>query len=569
MVVPTTEITVSCARASRHLLEVEVRTPGLLAGAHDFAMPVWTPGSYLVREYSRHVEDVTAQDETGRELPWTKVTKNRWRIELDRDATVVLRYRVYCRDLTVRTNHVDEDRSYWNGAATYIVARDRFDAPIAIYVHPLEGQLVHTSLPHDPDRERAWLARTIDDACDAPFVCSNAPVQRFEALGIEHVCVLDGTPTDESSTKALLDELEKCVQAAAKVFDGKLPYERYHFFVFADRGGSGGLEHADSCVIHLPRSWFRDDKKRLDRIGLFAHEHFHAWNVKRIRPVGLATFDYENENYTPDLWLSEGFTSYYQELVPMLAGLYTREETLNRIAKNLVAVEGIPGRHYLSVAESSFDAWIKLYRQDENTKNQCVSYYDKGACVAFALDVLIQSASGGKRSLDDVMRGLWTDFQERGAGQSRALVLSLVNEHAGRDLTEEFELLIDGRQDAPIDAWIEPFGLTIERPHGDSLATLDIKTKVVDGCLEVASVDRDGVGAALGLSPGDELIAIDGERVRASEWDSSIEGQWRPQQHVELLVARRGILTTLRGALGAKHKGDAKMLERDAVLRWR
>lgn len=570
MVVAPTEITVSCELAARHLMDIEVRTFGMLRGRHEFAMPVWTPGSYLVREYARHVESVEASDGQGAVLPCEKVAKNRWRVDLATDATIVLRYRVYCRDLTVRTNHVDEDRAYWNGAATYIVARDRFDAPLSILVHPRAGERVHTSLPPDPNRAGAHLALSIDEACDAPFVCSEAAVETFEALGVEHVCVLDGIQAGVSGTRALVAELKACVEAAARIFDGALPYERYYFFVFADLAGSGGLEHSDSCVIHLPRSWFRSAKKRLDRIGLFAHEHFHAWNVKRIRPDGLAVFDYESENYTRDLWLSEGFTSYYQEIVPMLAGLYTRQEALDRIAKNVVSVESIPGRHYHSVSEASFDAWIKLYRQDENTKNQSISYYDKGAVVAFALDVLIQASSDGEKSLDDVMRGLWKDFVERGPGQSRQLVLNLINEAAGRDLGAEFDVLVEGRQDAPLDSWLEALGLRIERPDGERLASLEVQTRTVDSCIEVVSVDRYGAGAALGLSPGDELLAIDQERVRGPEWEATIEAQWRPQQEVELLIARRGVLKTLRGVLGSKSKGEARMQELShAPLRWR
>ncbi len=563
MVVPPTRIAVSFPEPQSHLLQLVVTTPDLDPGEHEFLMPVWTPGSYLIREYARLVESVEAFDGTGQRLAVEKCAKNRWRVALAAPGDVRFCYRVYARDLTVRTNHLDEERAYWNGAATYIVGADRVDAPFAITVDAPEGWKVHTGLAFSTEHD-AWLAATFDEAVDAPFVVSDAPVGHFHVAGVPHEMVFDGVAP--SQREPLQREVARLVQAAAALFGGKLPYDRYVFLVFADGSGSGGLEHANSTVIHIRRASLRkaDERKRV--LSLFSHEHFHVWNVKRVRPVGIATLDYERENYTRDLWLSEGFTSYYQELLSYRAGVYSRGELLDRLIKNWHEVTGVPGRAMHSVSDSSFDAWIKLYRPDETSRSTTVSYYSKGALVAWCLDLRIRAASHGQASLDDVMRGLYADFEEHGPGQSRELVLALINEAATCALDEEFRILVDGVEDPPLADWLAPFGLTIAPSAGRSIATLNVRTRVVEGRLCIASVDRGGAGDAIGLCPDDELVSIDRERVAPNEFAATLSEQYAPDQEVELHVFRRGRLTGLQGQLGSKQEGTPHLVEATAGL---
>ncbi len=564
MVVPSTRVHVAFPQPQTHLLHVEVVTPGLTEGTHDFFMPVWTPGSYLVREYSRHVESVEARDGRGAELVCDKVSKNRWRVELREDGDVHLRYRVYARDLTVRTNFIDEKRAYWNGAATYVVAKERHDAPLEMTVTAPKGWSVHTGLPFE---DGAFRARTLDHAVDCPVVASAAPVTSFDVDGIRHDCVLEGVAPSERA--ALTDDIERIVRAAMSIFGGQLPYETYTFLVFADSTGSGGLEHENSCVIHVPRASLRKPAARKRVLSLFAHEHFHAWNVKRIRPVGLRTFDYEAENYTPDLWLAEGFTSYYQEIVSQAAGVWTRAEFLDRLAKLWEQVVATPGRAIQSVSQSSFDAWIKLYRPDENTRNTTVSYYTKGAIVAWCLDLLILARSDGRNSLDTVMQALFADFVTSGPGQSRELIERAVADAAGCALDAEIAVLVDGVEDPPIQEWLADFGLELKSPSGSERATLAIKTRTEDGRLLVDSVPRGSAGWAIGLSPGDEVVAIDGERVLPAEWQPMLEEQLQPGQEITLQLFRRGLLTTVSGRLGAAPEGSWKLIEGSGRLPFR
>jgi predicted metalloprotease with PDZ domain len=565
MVVPHSSYRISLAERDRHWISVEVRVSGLTAGAHEAFMPVWTPGSYLVREYARHIDAVAAEDGDGSSLDVVKVAKNRWRVELPNGGELVLRYRVYSRDLTVRTNHVDERRAYWNGASTYLIVDERRDAPFDIHVDAPQGWRAVCGLEQEGEH---WTAYSLDELVDTPFWVGDAPITEFMAAGKPHYVVHDDVEVSEH--ERLTEDLRKICETAAELFGGKLPYERYIFFLFGDEGGSGGLEHASSTVIHVPRRFYRVEPERTRLISLLAHEHFHVWNVKRIRPSGIAEFDYENENYTSGLWLSEGFTSFYQEIVPYRAGLYSRETFLQRIAENTQSVFEVPGRAVQSIAEASFDAWVKLYRSDENTRNTTVSYYSKGALAAFCLDALIVQHSGGEHSLDDVMRGLFADFEERGPGQDRELVLKLCSEAAGRDLSPEFAMLVDGREDPPLTEWLAPVGLRFEPPSGKLVADLGIQTAVKEGRLFVTHVAREGTGESLGLSPDDEIVALNGQRVLPKDWDKWLSSWIQPETEIELTLFRRGLQQALRGRIGGRREGKAQLVElEDSALRYR
>lgn len=510
----------------------------------------------MVREYSRHVEGLEARDGEGRRLKVCKTRKNRWSVNLPEDGTVTLDYRVYAHDLTVRTNYVDEKRAYWNGAATYIVHEDCTAAGYRVEVDRPDGWEVFTGLARDGDE---WIAQDLDELMDCPFVMGDIPSTSFEVHGVPHVVMQDGVDADERLR--LNSDLKKIVTAAAGIFADRLPYETYLFQIFADEAASGGLEHANSTVIHMRRSAFRRPKERMRLLDLLAHEHFHSWNVKRIRPKDLASFDYENENYTRDLWLAEGFTTYYQEVIPYLAGLFGREFFLDRLAQNIAQIQSVPGRHRMSLSESSYDAWIKLYRPDENTRNTTVSYYGKGAVLALCMDLSIQAGSEGQRSLDDVMRGLYADYLEHGPGQSRDLVLQLINESAGTDLGARFEPLVDGREDPDLDEYLAPFGLSYEGPSGPQECTLDVRLQDNGGRVVVASVDRGGAGDLMGISAADEVVAMDGERITMESLESRLAEECMPGQQVELLVFRRGCETRIEGRLGASPSGKAYIRE--------
>jgi len=561
-VLEPSRITIRIPRPERHFVDCEVSCPGLLSGPHDFFLPVWTPGSYLIREYSKHVQGIEAVDGKGASLPVRKTAKNRWRVELPGDGECRLRYRVYARDLTVRTNHVDAERAFLTGAALYLCEESRRDGPFELRVEAPEGWGTHCPLPLHEGR---FSAADYDELVDCPVLCGDFETTGFEVHGVEHLCVHDGTP--RSDRESLTRDLERIVRANAAVFGNDLPYERYVFLLLFDEKGSGGLEHGSSCVIHVPRSQLRTAGGRRRLLALLAHEHFHAWNVKRIRPEGLERFDYERENYCRGLWLAEGFTSYYQELIPYRAGLFSRNEMLRRIAKNAGEVLETPGRRVQSLSESSFDAWIKLYRPDEDSRNATVSYYAKGALAAFCLDVLIQTSSGGRRSLDDVMRALWEDARNRGPGQELDLVRRAASAAAGRDLGREFSLLFESTEDPPLEEWLGPIGLRLLPPDGTEEPYLGIRTAIRDRRLFVEAVERDGPGEAMGLDPGDEIVALNGERVLPEDFGQVLEKEHRSGDEIRIQLFRRGLLSECGGRLGARRRGGWRLIEETEVFR--
>ncbi len=394
-----------------HYVEVEARIPTDGRAEIELAMAVWTPGSYLVREYARNVEGVSAATETGEPLAVGKSAKNRWRIETRQAPRVVVRYRVYSREMSVRTNFVDSGFALIVGAATFLTPVDdlggdlgknrprphevRLELPAAwkVSASPL------TPLPGGG--EHAYRAENFDTLIDSPIYAGNAATYPFEIAGKPHLLVNEGEGGVWDGPRSAADA-RKIVRTQID-FWGGAPYDRYVIFNLLTENG-GGLEHKSACTLMSSRWRTRTHEGYLEWLGLVSHEFFHAWNGKRLRPVELGPFDYEREVYTPSLWAVEGITSYYGDLLVHRAGFSTAKEYLKGLSKAIETLQTTPGREVQSMDESSFDAWIKLYRRDENAGNSTISYYTKGEVVAFLLDARIRHATGGRKSLDDAMR---------------------------------------------------------------------------------------------------------------------------------------------------------------------
>ncbi len=376
-------------RPESHGIEVEASFPTDGQAEIELMMAVWTPGSYLVREFARHVEEIAAAGEDGAALPIAKTAKNRWRVPSRGARRVTVRYRLYAHELSVRTNFVDSSFALINGAATFLnLAGGRhrpFEVRLAL---PARWRTAVAALPAADGDGPAFRADDFDQLVDSPIYAGNAAVHRFEVGGRPHSLVNEGeeegSPWDGGRSAA---EAERVVRQQL-AFWGCLPYPRYVFFNLIAEG-SGGLEHCDSSVLMTSRWRARNRDGWLDWLGLLSHELFHAWNAKRLRPAELDAFDYEREVYTPTLWQVEGVTSYYDDLLVHRAGLSTRGEYLRQLGKQIEALETAPGRHVQSLADASFDTWIKFYRRDENFLNSGISYYTKGAAVSFLLDASI------------------------------------------------------------------------------------------------------------------------------------------------------------------------------------
>ncbi|MBN3883706.1 MAG: M61 family metallopeptidase [Nostoc sp.] len=508
---PTIHYLVAMSQPETHLFEVTLHLVDYSSPILDLKLPVWTPGSYLVREYAKNLQDFEAfaEDEP---LPWRKISKNHWQIDKIGISELTVRYRIFANELSVRTNHLDTTHGYFNGAALFFRIPGWDKQPIRVTIVPPQPEWqVTTALPPVAEETNTFLAGDFDTLVDTPFEIGSHQLYKFEVLGKPHELAIWGQGNYQ--VPQLIADIQKIVQVEAQMFGG-LPYERYVFLLHLFSQAFGGLEHKDSCSLIYQRFGFRTQDKYHRFLQLVAHEFFHLWNVKRIRPKALEVFDYDQENYTPSLWFCEGTTSYYDLLIPLRAGIYDVKSYLNNLSKEITRYETTPGRKVQPVSESSFDAWIKLYRPDANSANSQISYYLKGEMVSLLLDLLIRSTHHNQRSLDDVMLKMWQQFGQDEIGYTPEQLQEVIESVAGIDLTDFFKRYIDSTDDLPFNQYLEPFGLQLvaeqqEEPY------LGMRINTENGREIIKFVETASPAQVGGIDAGDELLAIDGIKITA------------------------------------------------------
>lgn len=532
-------------------LEVEARVPTDGRPAIEMMMAVWTPGSYLVREYQRNVEGVTATA-AGQPLAVHKTTKNRWRIVTGGAREITFGYRVFSHEMTVRTNWVDADFALINGAPTFMtIAGDTEPRPHDVTLQlPPTWQLSVSGLPGHPRAPgpNNYQARDFDTLVDSPIVAGrDLALHQFTVGGKPHLLVNVGEGGVFDGASAARD-LERIVQAQEK-FWGSLPDDKYVFFNLLV-GASGGLEHRNSTVLMASR-WAQGRRSSwVDWLSLASHEYFHLWNIKRLRPIELGPFDYEREVYSRSLWIAEGVTDYYADLLVRRAGLTTPDEYLALLSSSIRTLQTTPGRLTQTAAMASFDAWIKHYRSDENSVNSAISYYTKGAVLGFLLDAQVRAATNGGTSLDDVMRLAYARYSGE-KGFTPEQFRQTASEIANVDLGPWFTRSLETTEELEYGPALDWFGLEFRQPYAglDSRGWLGAKTKIDAGRLLVENVPRGTPALDAGLNPGDEIVAIDDFRVLPDQLEKRLES-YKPGQRVTLVVARREELKRLTVTLG-------------------
>jgi predicted metalloprotease with PDZ domain len=527
-----------------HFLSVEASLPVEGQAEVEVFMPVWTPGSYLVREYARNIEAVSVSCPEGAPLVFSKSRKNRWRVETGGAAEIRFAYRVYCREMSVRTNWVEDSFALLNGAPTFVTVAGCLDRPHEVRLElPFHWKISLSGLAEESPH--CYSSKDYDELIDSPVLCGNPAVYRFEVDGIPHFLGNEGECEVWDGPRSAADA-ERLVRRHRGMW-GSLPYKKYVFLNLLTEA-SGGLEHRNSVCLMTSRWATRTRRGYLGWLNLVSHEFFHVWNIKRLRPVELGPFDYENENYTRSLWISEGITDYYAPLTVRRAGLSTTEEFLEALSETIRSLQSTPGRRVQSVEQSSFDAWIKLYRPDENSVNATISYYTKGAVVAWLLDARLRRASDSTRTLDDLMRLAIERFSERGftADQFKALA----GEMAGVTLDTFFRRTVESTDELDYAEPLEWFGLRFKPPEqAGAGGVIGCVTRVDNGRLLVTRVSRESPAWNSGLSADDEIVAIDDFRVRPEQISQRLEN-YRAGDKISILVARRDILMRIELVLG-------------------
>jgi predicted metalloprotease with PDZ domain len=565
-----TTFVVAMPKPANHLYEIEMEVAPFsrAVAAFDLCLPVWTPGSYFVRDHARHVRELVVTGPSGEPLPVTKTEKSRWRVSTGpRGARGPFRatYRVYAFELTVRTSHLDASHGYGNGACLFLYVDGRKDEPQRLRFRLPKGWKASVALPR---RGEEYLAADYDELVDSPFECGTHRTFRFRVRGVPHTLALWGEGNEEPGR--LVHDLSRLVEAAAGLFGG-LPYERYLFLVHLAEGARGGLEHRASQSCGVGPWKFRPEAAYREVLGLLSHELFHAWNVKRIRPANLGPFDYSREAYVRDLWALEGMTSYYEHVLLLRAGLEEPKHAFEAWAKDVKGHRDSPGHRVQSAEESSFDAWIRLYRPDENSPNVSESYYRRGALVGLALDLAIRGGTRGRRSLDDVVLELWRRWGARGRPYPDGAWEAAVAKVGGAAVAGFFDRYVRGVETPPFESLFPRAGLLFrekaakeEGNGGDGVvvaarADLGWKTKTEGGRLLVAEVYEGRAASGAGVSAGDEVVALDG--VRAGEDQlKRIARDLSPGQTLRLHLFRLGRLVEVPVVLGCRRAFDFEIV---------
>ena len=553
---PDINYTVSMSKPWTHLLEVEMRFNwAQMPEKAELKMPVWTPGSYLIREYARHVQDFAVKNSSDNALDWQKINKNTWQISTNGAKEIVVSYRVYANELTVRTNELNADHAFFNNAALLMFPKGELGVPSTIKVMPFGDWKVATGLPKIEGQVNTFRAENFDVLYDSPFEIGNFTEVPFTVEGVPHRFIIEGD--GNYNGEKLAKDTAKIVAQAKAIF-GELPYKDYTFIL--NLRGGGGLEHLNSTALQWQKFGFKPEARYKAFLNLVAHEYFHLWNVKRIRPDALGPFDYENENYTKMLWVAEGGTAYYESILLRRSDLISDQDVLDSKSRLIEQLKARPGRFETSLESSSFDAWIKYYRQDENSVNNQISYYDKGELVGFLLDIEIRKDSGGAKSLDDVMRFLYNEFYKKNKNYTPEDYQKIAEMMAGKSLDDFFKKYVRGTEEIDYNAILGGIGLQLETgEEGLKQAFLGGNLAESDGKLTVRDVPADTPAYQFGLNNNDQIVAIDGNRASQTFLQSYLREK-KPGDKVKLTIFRFDELREIEVTLGGRAKSDYKIV---------
>ncbi|MFD1872810.1 M61 family metallopeptidase [Hymenobacter bucti] len=492
-----------------HYFEVKMELRGFEREYTDIKMPVWAPGSYLVREFARHVERLQATA-GGQPLAVEKLDKNTWRVRHPKQSSFQVSYGVYAYELSVRTSYIDADHGFALGSSIFMYPAGYKDLSSQVTVQPAAGwSTVSTALrPAAGMQKFTYQSASYDELADSPIEVGAQKLLNFTANNTPHQMAMFGPFTADEPR--LVADMKRVTEEAQRVV-GQNPLDHYLFIVHNTEAGGGGLEHLYSTTLGARPGTYTSEVAYKNFMRLVAHEYFHLWNVKRIRPIALGPFDYDRENYTHMLWVSEGQTEYMANQITQRAGFYSAQEYFDILAGVIGGVENQPGNKLQPVAMASFDAWIRAYRPDENSKNSEISYYDKGELVGMVLDLMLVQATNGQKHIDDVFRLLYDKYYK---GLKRGFTdqeyQDAVAEVAGRRFDDFFQNYVYNTRTLDYATALGYVGLRITSAPANPNGTLGATIASRGGRFVVTSVKRDGVAWTGGLNVNDEILQLNG-----------------------------------------------------------
>lgn len=535
-----------------NLIAVELDIEDLQEEWVDIILPTWAPGSYVIRDYSRNVRNFHAMGGDGTELFFSKRDKSRWRIMCSGCSAVRISYMVFTSDLIPQASSVDDSHVYVLGASTLVYVDGYADQSVELQVRKKPEEKVYTNL--EPIGEGFYGAPNYDVLADSIFEIGNPLVRTFSVQDKRHELVFCGIPDEYADPIAEI--CQKVVTYVTSMFSF-LPYRRYVFFLHGvDGKGGGGHEHSNCCSITVGLDAIREGGAN-EVASVMAHEFFHTYNVKRIKPAEFESFDYTKENYTTLLWFSEGFTSFYTNIILYRSGVIDREKFLGLLGEQVRHYVMSPGKGEVSSSQSSFDAWIRLYKPSPDDFNTYISYYLKGAMLALVLDIMIILHTGGKSTLDNLMLSMWEKYKKDGKGFTIKDILRLSRDRFDMDLEGFVSSYIDGNDPLPVLEYLERLGYHVHVSGEDDGSTTGLLMRENAGRLLVVSAVRGYPCFGSGISPGDRVIAFNGTvftmsnmRPFMGKGASAILMDYydnvRAGDMVELKIERRGSQRTYR-----------------------
>ena len=534
---PAVHYKLGMSKPSTHIYEVEVTIDHISKEEKqvDFILPVWRPGRYMVLDFAGGVLEFSAVDAKGKNLEWHKVEKSLWRVESKGVSAVTVRYKVYANEFNLRTRGLNDEHGFVDGAAVFMYVEKYRALPVVLNVEPYKNWHVTTGLE---GKGKTFKAPNYDYFVDCPLEIGTQKDFTFEVEKIPHVLSIYGNGNWNADT--LTRDLTKIIKTTKELF-GDFPYKRYVFLLHCAPNSGGGTEHVNSTIMGTRPFVFNNPDSYRGFLSLVSHEYFHTWNVKQFRPNGITPYDFTKENYTGELWIAEGTTSYFDEVILVRAGLKSADKHLESIASMIQSDRQRPGNKSQSLFESSFDAWVKHARGTPQAYNTETDYYDRGAAVSMLLDLEIRQRTKNTGSLDGVMKTLYRQFPLGGDGYTVLDFKNIVEKISGTDFTQFFNDYVSGTQPLPWEQTLSHCGLTVALKDSAEKPWTGLSTSDTDGRTRVTRVISGSPAYEVGLDVGDEIVSLNGMRARSSDLNDRI-AELKKGDSVTLLIFRNDFL---------------------------